>query len=66
MQHTEDDDDLLRPGEVKARFGLSRITLINWEATGLLTALYTPGGHRRYRLGDLKRLVKPRNTEADD
>ena len=41
-------EDLLRPREVAAIFGVRTSTLARWARDGRLTPLRTPGGHRRY------------------
>jgi DNA-binding transcriptional MerR regulator len=40
---------LLRPGETAALFRVGLPALREWERRGLLTAIRTPGGERRYR-----------------
>ncbi|GLY81704.1 helix-turn-helix domain-containing protein [Actinoallomurus iriomotensis] len=47
------DDDLLRPREVAEIFGVRTTTIARWARDGILTALATPGGHRRYRRTDI-------------
>jgi excisionase family DNA binding protein len=41
-------EDLLRPREVAAIFGVRTSTIARWAREGRLTPLRTPGGHRRY------------------
>ncbi|MGE3285311.1 MAG: BldC family transcriptional regulator [Pseudonocardia sp.] len=48
---------LLTPGEVAALFGVDPRTVTRWAASGRLGALRTPGGHRRYRESDVRRLL---------
>jgi predicted site-specific integrase-resolvase len=43
--------------ECKEIYGLSRITLINYEKKGLIKPVRTPGGVRRYRVEDIERLL---------
>lgn len=38
----------LSPGEVAALFGVNPKTVIRWAQEGKLTAIRTPGGHRRF------------------
>jgi excisionase family DNA binding protein len=49
-----DFDDLLTPREVAALLGVRTTTIARWARDGLLKpAVRTPGGHRRYRRGDV-------------
>lgn len=52
------DDDLLYPGEVSAIFRVSRKTVTRWADRGWLPAIRTPGRHRRYRVGDVRVLLR--------
>lgn len=47
-------------GEVAARFGVAKRTLLKWEKDGLiaLSWFYTPGGHKRMPLKDVERIEK--------
>jgi excisionase family DNA binding protein len=57
------DDDLLRPREVAEMFGVRTTTIARWAREGKLTALHTPGGHRRYRLGELQEILNGADAE---
>jgi excisionase family DNA binding protein len=49
-----DFDDLLTPREAAALLGVRTTTVARWAREGLLKpAVHTPGGHRRYRRGDV-------------
>jgi len=48
---------LLSASQVKFRYGISRMTLYRWERRGLLRALRTPGGKKRWRSEDIERLL---------
>jgi excisionase family DNA binding protein len=48
---------LLTPGEVAARFGVRPKTVAEWERRGMLPAVRTAGGHRRYRERDVDELI---------
>ena len=37
--------------------GIQTPTLARWEREGVLTTSWTPGGHRRYRRRDVRRLL---------
>ncbi|MGF0215406.1 MULTISPECIES: helix-turn-helix domain-containing protein [Rhodococcus] len=52
-------DELLTPGEAIRVAAISRSTLLRAERAGRITALRTPGGHRRYRKSDLLALLNP-------
>jgi excisionase family DNA binding protein len=49
------DDRWLSVGEATRALGMSRTTLLAAEESGLLTAIRTPGGHRRYPLAEIER-----------
>ena len=38
-------------------YGISRISLINYEKKGLITPVRTPGGVRRYRVEDIEQIL---------
>lgn len=46
-------DDMLTPGEVSAIMRVHPKTVTRWAKAGKIASLRTPGGHRRYRRGDL-------------
>jgi excisionase family DNA binding protein len=49
------DDELYRPNEVAALFGVTTTTVALWARTGRLkSAGRTPGGHRRFRKADVR------------
>jgi len=52
------DFDLLSPNEAAKRLSVSPITLRNWADKGLIRAVTTLGGHRRYPLREVERLLK--------
>lgn len=49
---------LLRPGEVALLLHVSRRTVSDWARAGRLAFIVTPGGHRRFRARDVRRLVE--------
>jgi MerR HTH family regulatory protein len=55
------NNDLLRPREVAGLFGVRPTTIARWAREGKLMPFLTPGGHRRYSLQDIRRLL---GTEA--
>jgi len=60
-----DLDDLLRPREVAELLGVRTTTIARWAREGKLTPLRTPGGHRRYRRADIRRLLAEEATPSD-
>lgn len=46
---TTPEHDLLKAGEVAALFRVSPDTVRKWDTTGVLPAVRTLGGHRRWR-----------------
>jgi excisionase family DNA binding protein len=62
------DDRLLTPREAAELFGVRTTTIARWSRDGRLAAFLTPGGHRRYRLSDVRALLaatEPAETEPD-
>ena len=60
---TMDDDELLMPAQVAALFRVHPKTVTRWARAGKLEARRTLGGHRRYRVGDV-RSVLPEQFES--
>lgn len=52
-----DDNALLTPGEVAAAMRVDPKTVTRWAAAGKISAIRTLGGHRRFKAGDLKRML---------
>jgi excisionase family DNA binding protein len=51
------DDELLTPAEVAAMFRVDPKTVTRWSRAGKITAIRTLGGHRRYRLAEVRALL---------
>src|SRR3954463_2072944 len=49
-----DDSDWLTLGQAARFIGVAQSTIRKWSDQGRVPALYTPGGHRRYRRSDLE------------
>ncbi|MCA1834099.1 MAG: helix-turn-helix domain-containing protein [Actinobacteria bacterium] len=49
---------MMRPGEVALVLQVSRRTVSDWARQGRLPFIVTPGGHRRFRARDVRRLVE--------
>jgi excisionase family DNA binding protein len=52
-------EDLLRPREAAAIFGVRTSTIARWARDGRLTPLLTPGGHRRYSRAAVRDVLTP-------
>ena len=50
-------DSLLTPGEVAALFRVDPKTVTRWAASGRISSIRTPGGHRRYREVEIRALL---------
>lgn len=50
-------DRLLTPGEVAALFRVDPKTVTRWAASGRISSIRTPGGHRRYREVEIRALL---------
>jgi DNA-binding transcriptional MerR regulator len=60
-QLLEDPDRMLEPREVAYLYQVNPKTVTRWHAKGKLTDVHvikTPGGHRRFRAGDIKALLE--------
>jgi putative resolvase len=51
------DRKLLTIKQCKEVYGISRISLINYEKKGLIIPIRTPGGVRRYKVEDIERIL---------
>jgi excisionase family DNA binding protein len=52
------DDQLVTPGEVAVVFRVDPKTVTRWASTGRISAIRTPGGHRRFRVGEVREHLK--------
>src|SRR5215203_4225607 len=48
------EPDWLTLGQAAKYLGMAQSTVRKWADSGRLPAFYTPGGHRRFRRGDLE------------
>src|SRR5947208_16064140 len=48
------DNDWLTLGQAAKFLGVAQSTIRKWSDLGRVPAFYTPGGHRRYKRGDLQ------------
>ena len=59
-------DKLLTLQEAKSILNVSKSTLQRWDNSGKLIALRTEGGHRRYKLSDIKKMLGVVNNKEED
>jgi excisionase family DNA binding protein len=52
------EPDWLTLGQAAKVLGVAQSTIRKWSDVGRLPAFYTPGGHRRYRRGDLEAFLQ--------
>ena len=66
MAQTDDFDApeaLLTPSEVAALFRVNPKTVTRWARAGKLTAIRTLGGHRRFRVSEIRRCLEEMSQE---
>jgi len=56
-------EQLLTPSEVAALFRVNPKTVTRWARAGKLTAIRTLGGHRRFRVSEIKRCLEEMSSE---
>lgn len=54
--------EYLTPAEAGAVLGVLPLTVRRWEAAGKIEGTRTPGGHRRYRAGNVEALRRQRES----
>lgn len=52
------ESDWLTLGQAAKYLGVAQSTIRKWSDQGRVPAFYTPGGHRRYRRGDLDKFLE--------
>jgi len=63
------DDRLIGIAEAARTLGVNRRTLRIWTTEGRFPCVKTPGGHRRFRISDVTRMVRgeaDNGSKADD
>ena len=60
------DERLLTPGEVAALFRVDPKTVTRWAASGRITSIRTPGGHRRFRESEVRALLRGDEEPSPD
>ena len=58
------NERLLTPGEVAALFRVDPKTVTRWAASGRITSIRTPGGHRRFRESEVRALLRGDSVPA--
>jgi excisionase family DNA binding protein len=56
-------EQLLTPSEVAAMFRVNPKTVTRWARAGKLTAIRTLGGHRRFKVSEIKRCIAEMSDE---
>src|ERR1700754_2849904 len=62
--HTAGNERLLTPGEVAALFRVDPKTVTRWASAGRIGSIRTPGGHRRFRESEVRRMLADLTSEA--
>ncbi len=57
---------LLTPGEVAMLFRVDPKTVTRWAASGRISSIRTPGGHRRFREAEVRELLAGNGVTASD
>jgi excisionase family DNA binding protein len=60
------DPEWLTLGQAAKYLGVAQSTIRKWSDQGRVPAFYTPGGHRRYRRGDLDNFLNRSGPNASD
>lgn len=58
------EKELLTPAEVAAMFRVDPKTVTRWATEGKLHPIRTLGGHRRYRVTEIRELLKKAGTSG--
>jgi excisionase family DNA binding protein len=56
---------LLTPGEVATLFRVDPKTVTRWAASGRISSIRTPGGHRRFREAEVRELLEGNETAPE-
>lgn len=63
-ENSDEPDQLLTPAEVAALFRVNPKTVTRWHRSGKISAIRTLGGHRRFRAGEIRRLLEENDEPA--
>lgn len=58
-------DGLLKPAEAARLFGVRPSALARWSREGRISAIYTPGAHRRYSRAELTGILRERESPEE-
>lgn len=64
MAGIPDGEELLTPSHVARLFRVRPKTVVRWAEEGKLTAVRTPGGHRRFLSSEVHRLLEGEEPPA--
>lgn len=56
----------LTSGQVAAMFGVNSGTVVRWVRAGKIGTTTTSGGHRRYRLSEVRELLRELESSGSD
>jgi len=60
MSTVDDSEELITGDEIAAEYKVTAASVRRWARAGILpVAAITPGGLRRYRRGDVNRVLRP-------
>lgn len=59
------NERLLTSAEVAALFRVDAKTVTRWAASGRITSIRTPGGHRRFRESEVRALLRSESKDED-
>lgn len=54
-------EELISPKKTAKMLGVCIVTLRNWEKNGKLECVRTLGGHRRYKLEEIKKILNKKD-----
>ena len=63
MDDVDSPEALLTPSEVAAMFRVNPKTVTRWARAGKLNAIRTLGGHRRFRVSEIRRCLEEMSRE---
>ena len=58
------EEQLINIAEAARLLGVCKATLRDWDKSGVLKPIRTPGNHRRYRLSDIHRVQEGKHFDV--